>query len=218
MPLKLRICALAPKETPKFEVVNPKFSNEKMKTPAPQYKYMTELMNEINQEQVYQNVMDQLVTLKLSELLGSSYELGQRLQMAMCSQHFPLQQVNAVNAEVELKKAEEEQDLISFEEDENPTETSKMWDTIKSIETFEFIVDSREARSLCASTEELHELSYQNMTQEEYIHQFVFPAKEVNLVCPHEYCAMVTTRLNGCIGKQDYMMLVDSGLELNIMT
>jgi len=48
-----------------------------MKTPAPQYKYMTELMNEIkiNQEQVYQNIMDQPVTLKLSKLLGSSYDL-----------------------------------------------------------------------------------------------------------------------------------------------
>ncbi len=76
-PPKPRICALASKEMPKFEVVNPKFSNEKMKTPAPQYKYMTELMNEIkiNQEQVYQNIMDQPVTLKLSKLLGSSYDL-----------------------------------------------------------------------------------------------------------------------------------------------
>ena len=53
MPLKPRICTSAPKEMPKFEVVNPKFSNEKMKAPAPQYKYTTELMNRINQEQVY---------------------------------------------------------------------------------------------------------------------------------------------------------------------
>jgi len=76
VPLKLRIHTLALKETPKFEVVNPKFSNEKMKAPVPQYKYVTELMNRINQEQVYQNVMEQLVTLKLSKLLGSSYDLG----------------------------------------------------------------------------------------------------------------------------------------------
>src|SRR5260221_10190592 len=33
-----------------------------------------------------------------------------------------------------------------------------------------------------------------------------------------EYHAMVTACLNGRIGKQDYMMLVDLGSELNIMT
>jgi len=53
VPPKPRIRTSAPKEMPKFEVVNPKFSNEKMKAPAPQYKYATELMNRINQEQVY---------------------------------------------------------------------------------------------------------------------------------------------------------------------
>ena len=56
------------------------------------------------------------------------------------------------------------------------------------------------------------------MMQEEYEHQFLPPMKEVNLAHPHEYRAMVTAHLNGRIGKQDYMMLVDSGSELNIMT
>ena len=73
---KLRVCASVPKEMPRFEVVNPKFPNEKMKNQAPQYKYATELMNETNQEGVFHNIMDQLVTLKLGELLGTSYDLG----------------------------------------------------------------------------------------------------------------------------------------------
>src|SRR5260370_10844429 len=55
------------------------------------------------------------------------------------------------------------------------------------------------------------------MMQEEYECQFVPPMKEVNLACLHEYCAMVMACLNGQIGKQEYMMLVDSGSELNIM-
>ena len=96
------------------------------------------------------------------------------------------------NAEVVPKKADEEQDLISFEEDENPTETSEAMDLFELSETFEFAAESREAWSSCASTEELHELSYQNMMQEDYIHQFIHPIKEVNLACPHEYRAMVT--------------------------
>src|SRR5258708_23969896 len=81
-----------------------------------------------------------------------------------------------------------------------------------------FGVDSGEASLSQASTEELHDLSYQQMMQERYEHQFLPPTKEVNLAHPHEYRAMVTARLNGGIGKQDYMMLVNSGSELNIMT
>src|SRR5258708_32307574 len=65
--------------------------------------------------------------------------------------------------------------------------------------------------------EELHEMSYQSMLEEEYRHQYAFLPKEVNLVWPHEYHAMVMAHLNGQIGKQDYMMLVDSSSELNIM-
>src|SRR5260221_7523479 len=65
--------------------------------------------------------------------------------------------------------------------------------------------------------EELHEMSYQSMLEEEYRHQYTFPPKEVNLAQPHEYHAMVMARLNGWIGEQEYMVLVDSGSELNIM-
>ena len=82
-PPKPRIRTSVLKETPKFKVANLKFSNEKMKNSAPQYKYVTELMNETNQEQVFHNVMDQLITLKLSELLGTLYDLRRRLQLAI---------------------------------------------------------------------------------------------------------------------------------------
>ncbi len=54
--------------------------------------------------------------------------------------------------------------------------------------------------------------------QREYEEQFAPFILEVNLVCPHEYQAMVTACINGKIGEHEYKMLVDSGLELNIMT
>src|SRR5260370_24436333 len=60
-------------------------------------------------------------------------------------------------------------------------------------------------------------MGYQRMLQREYERQFAFPIREVNLARPHEYRAMVTVRLNGKIGDIDYMMLIDSGSELNIM-
>src|SRR6266436_5338179 len=126
----------------------------------------------------------------------------------MCSQCFPVQQVKAVNIEV-LHSAISEM----LDSDDESEDKLSDWS-----ETFEFAVDSREASLLRASTEELHDLSYQHMMQEEYEHQFLPPMKEVNLAQPHEYCAMVTACLNGCIGEQDYMMLVNSGSELNIMT
>src|SRR6266436_3196217 len=125
----------------------------------------------------------------------------------MCSQCFPVQQVKAVNIEV-LHSAISEM----LDSDDESEDKLSDWS-----ETFEFAVDSREASLLRASTKELHDLSYKHMMQEEYECQFVPPMKEVNLACLHEYCAMVTACLNGCIGEQDYMMLVDSGSELNIM-
>src|SRR5258708_39934757 len=61
-------------------------------------------------------------------------------------------------------------------------------------------------------------MTYQTMLQQEYEEQFTHLVPEVNLAQPHEYWAMVTAHLNGQIGEHDYMMLVDSGSELNIMT
>ena len=42
----------------------------------PQYKFATEIMNNMNQEAVFQKVLDQPITLSLGELLGTSYDLG----------------------------------------------------------------------------------------------------------------------------------------------
>src|SRR5258708_36848167 len=165
-------------------------------------------MNDTNQEQVYQCILSQLVTLKLGELLGTSYDLSRQFQAVTHSQCFPVQQAKASNIEI-LRNAISE---MPDSDDESEDELSD-WS-----ETFKFAVDSGEASSSRASTKELHDLSYQHMMQEEYERQFLPPTKEVNLARPHEYHAMVTARLNGLIGYQDYMMLVDSGSELNIMT
>src|SRR5258708_28964115 len=67
---------LAPKDLPRFEVPDPKSSNDKMQNQPPQYKYVSELMNETNLEQVFQKLMDQPVMMRLGEVLGSSYDLG----------------------------------------------------------------------------------------------------------------------------------------------
>ncbi len=82
----------------------------------------------------------------------------------------------------------------------------------------EFIINSGKAGSPSVSMEELHEMSYQLILEEEYRCQYAFPPKEVNLAWPHEYHAMVMAHLNGQIGKQEYMMLANSSSELNIMT
>src|SRR5258705_3656181 len=198
----------APKEMPRFEVMNLKSSNEKMRNQLPQYRYVTELMNEMNQEKVFQMLLDQPVTLKLGEVLGTSYDLGKRFQAATRSQHFPVQQAKVANIEVLNNIITREAD--SDDEDEE--------ECMESSEVLEFALFSGEARSSRASTEELHEMTYQSMMEEEYHCQFVNLMREVNLAHPHEYHAMVMARLRGCIGDQDYMMLVDSGSELNIMT
>src|SRR5260221_9982981 len=129
-------------------------------------------------------------------------------RLATHSQRFPIQQVNMVNAEILPNTTGKRQEIVNEEEGES---------SIESSESFEFAVNSGKANSSHASTEELHKMTYQDMMQEEYIHQLTYPIKEVNLACPHEYHTMVMARLNSRIGKQDYMMLVDSGSEVNMM-
>ena len=206
---KPRERASAPKEAPRFEVANPKGPSDRSKNQPPQYKYATELMNGTNQEQVFQRLLDQPVTVRLGELLGTSYDLGKRFQSATRSQRFPVQQAKMANVEVLKEDMSSEREYEGGEGEKGLTEGSELC---------EFTVNSGEAGSPSASTEELHEMSYQSMLEEEYRRQYAFPPKEVNLARPHEYRAMVTARLNGRIGEQDYMMLVDSGSELNIMT
>src|SRR5260370_10255564 len=82
----------------------------------------------------------------------------------------------------------------------------------------EFMVNSCKCSRSRLSSEELHELDYQRRIEEEYEQQFTYPVREVNLARLHEYQAMVMAHLSGKIGEIGYMMLVDSGLELNIMT
>ena len=97
---KPREHASAPKEAPRFEVVNPKGPSDHSKNQPPQYKYATELMNGTNQEQVFQRLLDQPVTMRLGELLRTSYDLGKCFQSTMQSQCFPVQQAKMVNVEV----------------------------------------------------------------------------------------------------------------------
>src|SRR5258708_3792814 len=189
----------APKEAPRFEVVDPKTSNEKQRS-QPQYKYATELMEQTNQESVFQKLLSQLVTLKLGEVLGLSFELGWRFQTVTKLQRFAIPQVRVSNVEV----------LNFYEEDEEQG--------IGLSNPAEFTVDSGESDPLGVSTEELYDMGYQRMLQREYEHKLAFPIREVNLAWPHKYRAMVTAHLNGKIGDIDYMMLIDSGSELNIMT
>src|SRR5260221_8616801 len=85
-------------------------------------------------------------------------------------------------------------------------------------EPAEFIVNRGESDPSGIYPKEIQDMGYQRMLQREYEHQFAFPIREVNLARPHEYRAMVTARLNGKIGDIDYMMLIDLGSELNIMT
>ena len=207
LPQESKEHASVPKETPRFKVVNPKSSNNKSKNLSPQYKYATELMNETNQEHVFQKLLDQPVTLKLGELLGTSYDLGRRFQTMTHSQRFPVQQAKAMNVEILNNVVNEGPD----------SEAETADDLIDLSGALEFAVNSGEVAPSRASTEELHETFYQNMMEEEFQRQFAQPTREVNLARPHEYRAMVTARLNGRIGEQDYMMLVDSGSELNIM-
>src|SRR5258708_27369179 len=178
---------------PRFEVADPEPSSEK---PRPPYKYASELMNKVDPESVFQKLLSQPITLKLGEILGSSFELSRRFQTATKSQCFPIQQMTTSNAKVLRESILSDCDSQSAAEggidsdDEDPVESD--------LTTQEDSVNLLEASP--------------------YEWQFTNLIREVNIAQPHEYRTMVTVRLNGKIGDIEYLMLVDSGSELNIMT
>ncbi len=194
---------LAPKKAPRFEVVDPKETVEKLRNQTPQYKYATELMNQTDQESVFQSLLSQPITLRLGEVLGSSFELSRRFQAATKSQRFAVPQAKASQVDVARESLSQAVEDVYVTELPDPAE---------------FMVNSGEASPSDASMDEPCDMSYLRTLQQAYEHQFAYPIKEVNLARPHEYRAMVTARLNGKIGEYEYMMLVDSGSELNIMT
>ncbi len=59
-----------PRDMPKFEMRS-KTAAENVKSPQ----YM-EIMNGMNQEEVFQKILAQPVTLSLGDILGTSYEMG----------------------------------------------------------------------------------------------------------------------------------------------
>ena len=69
-----------------------------------------------------------------------------------------------------------------------------------------------------ASAEVHHENMYQFLMEREYERQLNHSSFGTSVARPHEYRAMVTARLTGRIGDNEYTMLIDSGSELNIMT
>ena len=64
------------RKEPQFEVAKLKVTNEKLKYQPLQYRYSTELMNKMDPEKVFQNLLLQPIMLKLGEVLGSSFKLA----------------------------------------------------------------------------------------------------------------------------------------------
>ncbi len=85
-----------PRKEPWFEVTELKVTNKKPKYQPLQYRYSTELMNKMDPEKVFQNLLSQPVTLKLGEILGLSFELAWWFQTATKSQHFAVLQMGVV--------------------------------------------------------------------------------------------------------------------------
>ncbi len=114
---------------PRFEVADPEPSSEK---PRPPYKYASELMNKVDPELVFQKLLSQPITLKLGEILGSSFELSCQFQTVTKSQCFPIQQMMTLNAEVLQESILLDCDFQSAAEsginsdDEDPVESDLM--------------------------------------------------------------------------------------------
>ena len=164
----------APKGPPKFKI---KLKSAAENQKVHQYKYMTEIMNDTSQEVVFQKLLAQLVTLRLGDILGTSYELGKRFQTATRSQRYPIQQVMAayIAAIQDERSGDEFVESDANDEGENDEDN-----TIYPCST-EFNVRSGEASSSSLLMEDWHDWNYQKMMEQEYENQLTTPMREVNL-------------------------------------
>ena len=105
-------------------------------------------MNETNPEELFQKLLSQPITMKLGEILGSSFELRKRFQAVTRSQHFAIPQTRTTLVEMICG-------LLNQEEEDD-------W---KLLNPVEFTMNSGQASLSKAYMEELCNMSYQRMLQ-----------------------------------------------------
>ena len=87
------------RKEPWFEVTKLKTTNEKLKYQPLQYRYLMELMDKMDPELVFQNLLLQPITLKLGKVLGLSFKLAQQFQTATKLQCFAVPQMGVVEVD-----------------------------------------------------------------------------------------------------------------------
>ncbi|KAF9521034.1 hypothetical protein BS47DRAFT_1356990 [Hydnum rufescens UP504] len=96
------IMKLRPKTNPALEdVVVRSKPDQGKKRALPAYRFASELQENVDIEALYKTLMDKDVTVKLGNILGSSFELCKRLQVATKMQHVPVKLETAGSHNVE---------------------------------------------------------------------------------------------------------------------
>ncbi|KAF9511881.1 hypothetical protein BS47DRAFT_1363522 [Hydnum rufescens UP504] len=189
------------------------------KRASPAYCFANELQEKVDTEVLFWSLMDKEVTVKLGDILGSSFELGKRLQLATKMQRVPIKSEIAGSHNVEAT-------VNSLEHtDESKYESQVPYSSELSLDlASEYLVESSDNLPSTEATE----LKPGKPPKRPLINR---PPKklldrEINVVAfksdesEDNYALddmMVMAKIQGTIMGQACTMLIDSGSELNMM-
>jgi hypothetical protein len=184
------------------EVQDPKRANFRQKS-GPMYRFASELQDRVKNDDLFERLMNQEVTVPLGTIFGTSYELNKQLTAAAKIHRIPTKQTNIVEY---ISDEEIEAEVMN-------TEVSSISNKIANLN----VEDSGDDNTYVGSVEELADLYYQRMLESEF--ERAYGVADLNHVKhPPSFLAMVTAKVQGVIYKRPCTMLIDMGSELNIMT
>ena len=196
--------------------------HDKKERAPPAYHISTELQEKINIDKIYEKILDTQVTLNLCNMIGSSFELSQKLQSGTKSIKVPIaSKVNTVaglykNHPLPEKEGYDKTEELECVNVELTSENEYM------VNTWPVSIKEHSDDNDDESVTESEALEYENI-----IHKRIFKeqhAKEFqalsNLITSSQnqgYLAMVTAKIMGTVGGIEVMMLINTGSELNLV-
>ncbi|KAF9504629.1 hypothetical protein BS47DRAFT_1401209 [Hydnum rufescens UP504] len=196
------------------------------KRASPAYRFVSELQENTDVEALFKSLMSQEVSVRLGNILGSSFELGKRLQIATKTQRVPVSPEAMQMRSGELSISSAEHGFNPLEMKTRPPRRPLIYRPPKGDHGVNApLVDSDDETTDEDSPVDntFPKFNSDGEANEFYTRDFEdghkpqFDIRETDYSLHPSFLAMVTARIQGTIFGHPCTMLIDNGSELNIM-
>jgi hypothetical protein len=215
-------------KVPPDDVVIRDKSDFTKKRASPAYRFASELQEDVDIENLFKSIMDKEIPVKIGDVLGSSFELCRRLQMATKTQRIPVAQATvaipnpSTNKRIRTQVSHLEVDLDDTNDETNQRNSGHFLRERPRVRIRNAEVDSDDENDdesnvsePMTNTDDEAEMHYQRLLENE--HKRLFYVQATDYSVRPSFLAMVTAKIQGTIMKYPCTMLIDSGSELNMM-